>query len=79
LKNFIAVSFLYESIKIMSVDDEAAEELFLKLARKLKTFNYLKEALKQSFIQYFLTFLSLRYFIILYLLSFKQKNQLFLF
>jgi len=70
---------LYESIKIMSVDDEAAEELFLKLARKLKTFNYLKEALKQSFIQYFLTFLSLRYFIILYLLSFKQKNQLFLF
>ena len=70
---------MYESIKIMSVDDEAAEELFLKLARKLKTFNYLKEALKQSFIQYFLTFLSLRYFIILYLLSFKQKNQLFLF
>jgi len=71
---------LYESIKIMSVDDEAAEELFLKLARKLKTYNYLKEALKQnSFIQYFLTFLSLRYFIILYLLSFKQKNQLFLF
>jgi hypothetical protein len=47
LKNFIAVSFLYESIKIMSVDDEAAEKLFLKLARKLKTFNYLKEALKQ--------------------------------
>jgi len=31
----------------MSMNNEAAEELFLKLARKLKTFNYLKEALKQ--------------------------------
>ena len=34
---------LKESIKIMSVDDKAAEELFLKPARKLKAFKLIYE------------------------------------